>query len=125
MNDQNPLLAVVESLRAEVRSLGARVGELEAQLAGLGGGLALGGVDRRAGNVGTIEDLDVGVLHLRRDVGVVEPVHDGAIGVLLGAGVLLEELVVDGDLIEGAGKRRVDLVGRDLPGGIVQNLGVR
>lgn len=35
MNDQDPLLAVVESLRAEVRSLGARVGELEAQLAGL------------------------------------------------------------------------------------------
>ena len=35
MNDQDPLLAVVESLRAEVRSLDARVGELEAQLAGL------------------------------------------------------------------------------------------
>lgn len=33
MNDQAPLLAVIEALRAEVRSLGARVGELEARLA--------------------------------------------------------------------------------------------
>ncbi len=34
MNDQDRLLAVIEALREEVRSLGARVGELEARLAG-------------------------------------------------------------------------------------------
>lgn len=32
MNDQDTLLAVIEELRTEVRSLAARVGELEAQL---------------------------------------------------------------------------------------------
>lgn len=32
MNDQDPVLAIIEGLRAEVRSLGARVGELEARL---------------------------------------------------------------------------------------------
>lgn len=32
MNDQEHLLAVIDALRAEVRSLGARVGELEARL---------------------------------------------------------------------------------------------
>lgn len=35
MNDQDPLLAVIEALHAEVRSLGSRVGELEARLAAL------------------------------------------------------------------------------------------
>lgn len=35
MNDQNHLPGVMEALRAEVRSLGARVGELEARLAEL------------------------------------------------------------------------------------------
>ena len=33
MKDQDHLLAVIEALRGEVRSLGARVGELEARLA--------------------------------------------------------------------------------------------
>ena len=33
MKDQDHLLAVIETLRGEVRSLGARVGELEARLA--------------------------------------------------------------------------------------------
>jgi methylmalonyl-CoA carboxyltransferase large subunit len=33
MNDQDPVLAIIEGLREEVRSLGARVGELEARLA--------------------------------------------------------------------------------------------
>jgi methylmalonyl-CoA carboxyltransferase large subunit len=33
MNDQDPVLAIIEELREEVRSLGARVGELEARLA--------------------------------------------------------------------------------------------
>lgn len=33
MNDQDRLLAVIEALREEVRSLAARVGELEATLA--------------------------------------------------------------------------------------------
>ena len=32
MNDQDHLLAVIEALRGEVRSLGARVGDLEARL---------------------------------------------------------------------------------------------
>ena len=35
MNDQEHLLAVIDALRAEVRSLGARVGELEARLSAL------------------------------------------------------------------------------------------
>ena len=33
MKDQDHLLAVIETLRGDVRSLGARVGELEARLA--------------------------------------------------------------------------------------------